>query len=315
MSDRTHSRFVTAVRTTIGFMSEADRVTALVRYLETRNLESLLQPLEIGGKREVARQSLERIASRPDFSPEAAAKAVRPLLDEAIQDLIKRNRAEAATASISTVVTHEAPIAEEALPMFTGKTLGHLTIQFSQNNNQQTCFLETKIPLLDGGILYQGALIPSDLINAKTINIHASKDILDVTHYRKSDTGDSQRTGAVDYEVELGDRSDQVNLRKLSVQIFTSPENAQLFYGRVEVNDPTIIPPPASNERQYTFIYRDINEPITFGAIALISLGVYGLMWLVREEKLHGSNAKEMHTELSISLWPPSIKSVTTVKK
>src|SRR6266516_2491725 len=108
----------------------------------------------------------------------------------------------------------------EALPIFTGKTMCLLTLQIPFENNQYVIVSEIGIPLLEGGILYRGAIsnISDDYICDLLLFIN--KTVFDYTL--------TEKANSVGYNIYLNSTTP---LSKLL--IYLDPENPQQFFGSV----------------------------------------------------------------------------------
>jgi len=154
------------------------------------------------------------------------------------------------------------------------KPLGNLVIQLPQDNNQYACFLQSGIPLLEGGILYHGLFSSIENTDTTTLQLHISKNVLDVTHYSQREITSNTPEGAIEYDVVIGVPSDTtVKTEELILAVHASAEDTLLFHGTAAV----AIAPGAPVLDKYKFIYKDIHEPLTMGVIALVAVGVWGI--------------------------------------
>ena len=107
--------------------------------------------------------------------------------------------------------------------MFTGKTLGFLTVQLPDEDNRYIFSSEVSIPLLEGGLLYRGAFSPVDASDVMDVLVFANKSVLDMAHV------DQEGVGEYVITLDIGKLNEQFN-----VSCMTAPEDPQQFYGLVE---------------------------------------------------------------------------------
>src|ERR1700693_324404 len=115
------------------------------------------------------------------------------------------------TSQISSSGEHE------ALPIFTGKTMGLLTLQIPFENNQYVIVSEVGIPLLEGGILYRGAI--------SNISDDSICDLLLFTNKSAFDYPITVKTNSTEYITYI---LSETLLSKLL--IYVDPENPQQFF-------------------------------------------------------------------------------------
>lgn len=142
--------------------------------------------------------------------------------------------------------------------MFTGKTLGFLTVQLPDEDNRYIFSSEVSIPLLEGGLLYRGAFSPVDASDVMDVLVFANKSVLDMAHV--------DQEGVSEYVItlDIGNLNEQFN-----VSCTTAPEDPQQFYGLVENT--------LTNKRA-KFNYKDIREPLVIGTTVLIVVGIAAVM-------------------------------------
>jgi len=143
--------------------------------------------------------------------------------------------------------------------MFTGQPLGFLTTHLPHEGNKFVGVFEVSIPLLEGGILYHGLFSPVDSQDTPDLLFFASSEVLNTAHVEKLDLSE--------YRVGLGKPEPTEEI--LTVRLNTSPDDPQQFFGTVTKE---------STEERVKFVYRDIREPITIGAVTIIVVGVAGLL-------------------------------------
>jgi len=146
----------------------------------------------------------------------------------------------------------------EALPIFTGKTMGLLTLQIPIENNQYVIVSEVGIPLLEGGILYHGTI--------SNISDDSICDLLLFTNKATFDNLGTVKTNSTEYNTYFS----ETLLSKLL--IYVDPENPQQFFGSV-----------TQESTRVKFIYKDIREPITIGVILLVVVAVAAALCAMSE--------------------------------
>jgi hypothetical protein len=139
----------------------------------------------------------------------------------------------------------------EALPIFTGKTMGLLTLQIPYEDNQYVIVSEMGIPLLEGGILYRGAIsnISDDFIC----------DLLLFINKNTFDYLLTVKTNSIEYNTFSLFTPDLLS----KLLIYVDPENPQQFFGSV-----------TQESTRVKYIYKDIREPITIGVTLLVVVAV-----------------------------------------
>lgn len=145
------------------------------------------------------------------------------------------------------------------------RPLGLLTLQLPDDNNQYIYVAEVGIPLLEGGLLYRGSF--SDITESSVMDllVFVDKHATDLFHFDQQEAGD--------YLVSVTPvlyPFDPI----AQLVVHADPENAQLFSGQITQDRRNAIP----SLKTVKFIYRDINEPITLGVIALVAIGAMAVM-------------------------------------
>jgi hypothetical protein len=157
--------------------------------------------------------------------------------------------------------------------MSTDKLLGFLTL-----NSPKTRYIysaEVGIPLLEGGLYYHGSYSITEDSGELGIQgedsvtdllISVNKHVTDNIYFEKSADSDT-------YRVAIPLQADKTWLYKDEawLKIHSNSDNPQLFSGWFE---------EFSGAPQMKFTYRDINEPITLGVIALVSIGAMAIICL-----------------------------------
>ncbi len=147
----------------------------------------------------------------------------------------------------------------EALPIFTGKTMGLLTLQIPFENNQYVIVSEVGIPLLEGGILYRGAISNISDDSICDLLLFINKSYIDNLH--------AEKTNSTEYNTYL-----YLSTLISKLLIYVDPENPQQFFGSV-----------TQESTRVKFIYKDIREPITIGVISLVVVAVAGVLCAMSE--------------------------------
>lgn len=152
--------------------------------------------------------------------------------------------------------------------MFTGKLLGQLTLQFQQTQPTQQVeqfisILEVGIPLLEGGLLYHGAFSRLTDDSVSDLSLFVDNSLIKSVDFEKI-SPEGARPPV--YQIRIGQRGDK-SANYLTVSLHEHPEDPQQFFGLV-----------SQSTSQVTFTYKDINEPITIGTIAVIAIGVGGVL-------------------------------------
>lgn len=159
--------------------------------------------------------------------------------------------------------------------MFTSKPLGLLTIRLANQPTETAYDSDVSIPLLEGGLIYRGLFSAHG--ESITVDIRASKNLLDAvrTQYVEPEEPDPRvgRRNPDVYHVIIGSNLDIDNNpspgapppNSYQVRVYESIDNSQLLYGSVgESAGPGLA----------TFSYRDVDEPITLGVLAVVVVGV-----------------------------------------
>jgi hypothetical protein len=166
--------------------------------------------------------------------------------------------------------------------MFTSKPLGSLTafmtIPRTANPNPNASELaespvtavsttEITIPLLEGGLLYRGVLTIDQ--DSRDVTIRVSRSVLDATRVAWDDKSPNRYVVTIDTQA-LNDLS-----RSFDLTIAVSPTDQQQFSGELR--------PQHSPSSVSTFIYKDINEPITIGVTTIVVVGAGALMCICNQ--------------------------------
>jgi len=124
---------------------------------------------------------------------------------------------------------------------------------YTSHSLSSTSTKRISIPLLEGGLLYRGAFteLNSDWVN--DVLIFADNQILNSVQFKQIAPTEYQATSSA-----------EVPSLESTLNIHTSPENSQQFFGSVT----------SSGGQRIKFLYKDIHEPITIGVLTIVVVGV-----------------------------------------
>jgi len=160
--------------------------------------------------------------------------------------------------------------------MFKGKPLGLLTLQLPriqppdipQQVDQYISNLEVSIPLLEGGLFYHGAFSGIADASVSDLFLFVDNRLIKTVDFEKTSTGEARPAS---YQVRIGQivssNYPDAQPKQQTVLLHEHPDDPQQFFGSL-----------TQDGTQVKFIYKDISEPITIGIVAVIGLGVGGVL-------------------------------------